>query len=511
MSTSCVENNKISSFPGVVFLDGKSALKGTNDNFGDQNTGKFLDCKGFFKDTLQGQCSVFDASSCPLLPQPNITCFSDWKALSQAISKSIDGGVFTICKNTILDVSRYPEPQITPIQINVNEIVIQCGSNAGDRGDNCTVIDGDYQFRITAGTGIEFRGITFANAGLTSVSIEQASSSVDVTFQECTFNNNIGSAVVSVLDTASSAVRASSAVTLTFLLCLLEKNKVSKSVIQNSGGNLYVLNSIFTANTSGEHGTVFVDNKGTLSLDRSCFFNNENTNAPGTLVITGGSTLATNRQNFAQANTNGGSCTDLFISDDGSPSCIIFPETQCQAARKDPFTPTATPTRMQPSSPAPMITPTSTPTSSQPIQPTPQPGPKPFTPKPFPVPKPQPFVPPTNKPTKKPFQRKTNKPTRLKSFSYSYSHSYSHSYPQGPPAGRAPSYSPFGSPSLNTAPCPQCPVCPGCPPCPECPPPPCPDCPTPKDKSKSKKSKKGKGKGKKDGKKGPKVRRERRQ
>lgn len=191
MTTTCIENNKIFNFPGVVFLDKGSTLSdATTNNYGDNNTGKKLECQGIFKDTLGGgQCSVFDASSCPLNPQPNITCFTDWKDLSQAISKNVDGGVFTICKKAILDVSLYPEPQITPIVINKDKIVIRCGNN-GSPDDDCKVLDGNYHFRIELGTGIEFSGITFAQAGIVSISIEKASramETVEVDFVQCIF------------------------------------------------------------------------------------------------------------------------------------------------------------------------------------------------------------------------------------------------------------------------------------------------------------------------------------
>jgi hypothetical protein len=191
MNTTCIESNKILTFPGVVFLEQKSNLINTNANFGDNNTGKNLACNGVFQDTPTGRglCSEFDASSCPLNPPPNVTCYNDWRELSEAISQTMDGGIFVICKNTILDVSLYPEPQISPIVVDKDNLVIKCGDN-GKRNNNCTVFDGDFQFRIESGIGIQFFGVTFAQAGKISIAIEQTNrvvKDVEVNFTECTF------------------------------------------------------------------------------------------------------------------------------------------------------------------------------------------------------------------------------------------------------------------------------------------------------------------------------------
>jgi hypothetical protein len=191
MNTTCIENNKIRTFPGVVFLEQKSNLITANSNFGDNNTGKNLACNGVFQDTPTGRglCSQFDASSCPLNPPPNITCFTDWRELSETIGQTMDGGIFVICENTILDVSLYPEQQISPIVIDKDNIIIMCG-DTGSINNNCTVFDGDFQFRIESGTGIQFLGVTFAQAGKVSITIEQTTrvvKDVEVTILESSF------------------------------------------------------------------------------------------------------------------------------------------------------------------------------------------------------------------------------------------------------------------------------------------------------------------------------------
>jgi hypothetical protein len=191
MNTTCIENNKIRTFPGVVFLEQKSNLITANSNFGDNNTGKNLACNGVFQDTPTGRglCSEFDASSCPLNPPPNVTCFTDWRDLSETIARSIDGGMFVICENTILDVSLYPEQQISPIVIDKDNIIIMCG-DSGSLNNNCTVFDGDFQFRIESGTGIQFLGLTFTQAGKISITIEQTTrvvKDVEVTIVESSF------------------------------------------------------------------------------------------------------------------------------------------------------------------------------------------------------------------------------------------------------------------------------------------------------------------------------------
>jgi len=536
MNTTCIENNKIRTFPGVVFLEQKSNLITANSNFGDNNTGKNLACNGVFQDTPTGRglCSQFDASSCPLNPPPNITCFTDWRELSETIGQTMDGGIFVICENTILDVSLYPEQQISPIVIDKDNIIIMCG-DTGSINNNCTVFDGDFQFRIESGTGIQFLGVTFAQAGKVSITIEQTTrvvKDVEVTILESSFKENVGDSVIDITAFSKKSVKVQ------FLNeTFFSKNNVKNSVIHQRSGTMSVFDTIFEENTSGNNNAIIlVDNEGELNIERSCFRGNKAIGAQGTIVVTGGSTLNIDRNNFGLGNDVGsGSCSALYLAD--TNTCENYTATECLAGRKVP--PTVTPTGVPTPAGSTLAPTTSLPTPSPSTQ-SPKPVPKPTRKTTKPAPKPL-------KPTKRPIM--TSKPTFASysfSYSYSYSFSYSMSYPPRPSSHLSPvsPSCPDPDPSCpkcsicpECSPCPKCPICPECSPCPKCPEsPPCPKCPdcepcpkcsdcpkcpphpkSKKDKSKkdkkgkkskSKKSKKEKDDGK--GKKGPKFRRERR-
>ena len=232
LSTSCfIENN--SSLPGSVYLQKNSNIIINERNYGLRNDGSET-CNDIFLESIgsdcergidcDGACESFESTEClaadftrvtseipsifpttssmpsfqPTLsfspsvsfsPTWNASCFSDWKALSDAVdeyNRSQRGRIFTLCPNTFFDLPSYSGLSVSPIKIGSSNIIIRCGES-GLREESCIVYKGSRQFEIIGSvSGVEFQGITFFGSNDVSV-IASGNSDSDVSFLDCVF------------------------------------------------------------------------------------------------------------------------------------------------------------------------------------------------------------------------------------------------------------------------------------------------------------------------------------
>ena len=173
LSNTCFIGTRSEDLPGIAFLQQGSVLLTNENNYGSGNNSSsvskcsdiFIETKGscFNQGNCEGDCvelkaQLCDATDFELTPTPSITpsllifsdfpsmtlslesgspsvtsskvCFAEWDALSTAVrsaSLSGDGETFILCPNTVMKVDSFPEETITPIIVDSNGIVIQCG------------------------------------------------------------------------------------------------------------------------------------------------------------------------------------------------------------------------------------------------------------------------------------------------------------------------------------------------------------------------------------------------
>lgn len=121
----------------------------------------------------EGECFLFTALSCV-----NITCYSDWTSLSNAIDFN-PGGTFTLCPNTVLNVDG-----LSSIVLRDDNTTIRCGES-GRRENSCVIFGGLTQFEIQGSPkGLIFEGMTFLASSSAAVNAF-GDSSASVAFIDC--------------------------------------------------------------------------------------------------------------------------------------------------------------------------------------------------------------------------------------------------------------------------------------------------------------------------------------
>ena len=417
LSNCCFVSCESTGLPGSVFLQRGSLTLRNTGNF-ELRTGStsppIADCNELFEETkgscvenvnsCDGTCQEFSSSVClatydntitkppsdspaPSPPSPTPKdCFSEWDALSSAVreaSASGSGGAFVICPKTEMNVDLFPEPDITPIVIESDDISIKCG-NSGEVENQCIVFGGERHFQIeSSARRIEFSGIRFVGALITSIGA-LGDSDADVKFAGCRWEDGLGAQAVLIYkgeadfptdpDTADSGItKAVSSMSISFIDCFFVGNSATFAVISNVGGSLTLEKCVFEGNEA-PFGVLSVLGSGSATLVDNCFISNVATQDFGLIIINENSALAEAQGNFGRSNSVGrrDTCTAILVIETDSFTCIPFDANDCPITPLEPtVAPSDTPTTMEPSE-SPVID----------IKPTLKPTPGPTRPKP---------------------------------------------------------------------------------------------------------------------------------
>jgi len=287
---------------------------------------------------------------------------------------------FSVCNNTVLDVSEDMNEAVTPIVVNGKAVQIKCG-DSGARDGKCVIKGGRSHFSLNGNGTTTFLGLTFEGASFASILAVGEADSV-ATFKECTWRQNDGQAAILINKQNDSAIDiyvddlvdlvASSSPAMTVLAdkCSLENNNVAMATITNIGGHVNLLETIMVNNRESRFGVVAALSGGSVGLSFTCFTGNSATEK-GIVFVEKNSTLAFNKNTFGSDNTVGQSdCVNIFIESAGSCADLGSCEGDCQAyesrtCRVTSFTvdstvsPTTSPTLYPSSIPPTSIKPTS--------------------------------------------------------------------------------------------------------------------------------------------------------
>lgn len=154
LSNSCVSEN----VPMYLFFVDESSKTIYNGNNSISSTTSSFFCNGIYKESTgscidnpfacSGTCANLEAKPCQLTSTIPI-CFSDWGDISESIILSGEtglGGIFTICPDTVFDLSIKGQDE-SPFVISSSNTIIQCGED-GAKKNNCIIHGGDEQLKI---------------------------------------------------------------------------------------------------------------------------------------------------------------------------------------------------------------------------------------------------------------------------------------------------------------------------------------------------------------------------
>lgn len=360
VSDSCFLSNTAKAGPGTILLDRNSTLVKAEGNFGRGNSvSANVSCTEIALIEVDNvMCIPFDANTCvlsELLPTsapstapttqpseqfsspnpssaPNLLCFAEWDTLSHAIQKASEtdtGGIFTLCSDSLFDVSAFPQLSVSPIAIFTSDIIIQCG-NEGERRFNCTVSGGINQFLIRGTvSNVKFLGVTFINSMGISVHAAGTETST-VSFVDCEWRGNEGTSALLILQRSSRIL--SNSMTVEILQSNFTDNNVVNGAVLNVGGKLFVQNTVFVQNV-GESGAIGILEKGEISVLKSCFVNNQagGKGKGGAINLQDNSTFIRDSGNFGIGNTlcNGILSTADEIDAICGRACTVFMAEKC--------------------------------------------------------------------------------------------------------------------------------------------------------------------------------------
>lgn len=365
---SCFLSSLSSGLPGIIFLDQDSISLQNSDNFGSQNMAidepncieMFIETDGSCiedPDQCNGDCEAFSSQECSLLPPspsptnmpseaPSISptetpslfpsqtpslspslsvlpssagCLRSWDQLYTAI-KDVDnnGGTFTICPNTVMNVDS--EQDETPIVIDSNNVIVQCGAT-GARDNRCAIFGGENHFQIDGGSSnIQFLGLRFIGALETSINAF-GNSDANARFVDCEWMEGIGPQQILVDG------RENGSMSVEFDDCLFRKNTSSDSTIKNIGGFLSLSTTLLDENEA-ENGIISLSTNGVLSLRDNCFVSNVVEKDQGIIVVGEGSTVNA-RDNFGRGNSVGENNICTAILDVDEETCTDFDAMEC--------------------------------------------------------------------------------------------------------------------------------------------------------------------------------------
>jgi len=313
------------------------------------------DCNTFFS-----TCSTppptpmiptFDGTN--TIPDANMTsadCFSDWDELVIAVQERPPERLdFIICPSATLTVT---EPVVIE---DSNYITISCGTELSPSKD-CVIQGGFSHFHILGtSSGVQLARLEMTTSTGSSI-MALGSSGATLNLMECNWTMNEGVSAIIIHNNESLNIGAGPALDIMPMLetetaamsvgvkdCMFAKNDLSFGAITNIGGSLTVDNSKFEEN-SGKSGDIVVTNRGSCSIQESCF-NASSSIAPGVIFVEEGSEISKNSNNFGEGVTSGGydgggSCSSVFLENQGancldsttcSGTCLEFSAALCSA------------------------------------------------------------------------------------------------------------------------------------------------------------------------------------
>jgi len=285
---------------------------------------------------------------------------------------------YTLCPNTNFSLGTYDysyqiirgtgTPMI-PLRPNMS---IKCGTD-GSIHNNCIIkggpvhLDGTNHFGFVNGTveNVVIQGVTFENAQRYMVWINKDGS---VTFEECVFRGSRNATSPILLD-YFDPINYNNELSVTFNGCIFNDNLFGGQFLQHSAletrpdsqpavivsnarqNRLIIQNSIFSNNnmvinnTDASIESTLVEASGPLTMTDNCF----NNNVVGVAPVTAYDTASLFANNF-QTNSNGPICAfaqkyDSYTQfENGSPTCLSFDATVCQASTNYNFSSASGPT-----------------------------------------------------------------------------------------------------------------------------------------------------------------------
>lgn len=285
---------------------------------------------------------------------------------------------YILCPNTNYSIGTYDysyqivrgtgTPMI-PLRPNMS---VKCGTD-GSFHNNCIIkggpvhVDGTNHFGLVNGTveNVVFQGLTFENAQRYMVWINKGGS---VTFEECVFRGSRNATSPILLDYFDPK-NYNNELSVTFKGCIFDDNLFGGQFLQHSAletrpdsqpavivsnarqNRLIIQNSIFSNNnmvlnnTDASIESTLVEASGPLTMTDNCFDNN----VVGVAPVTAYDIASLFANNF-QTNSNGPVCAfaqkyDTYTQfENGSPTCLSFDATVCQASTNYNFSSASGPT-----------------------------------------------------------------------------------------------------------------------------------------------------------------------
>lgn len=185
---SCFLGNAYDDTQGIVITSGVSPFE-SQSNF-IESTVNMNDsgCDGVFEASTSA-CQKFNSTFCQAATP--VDCISNWHTLSTSIDAARtlgQGVVFTLCDDTVFEVDG-----VEPIELDIDNMVIQCGSDGALR-NRCTVTGGTVQLRAT-GDGVTIRGLNLLNSSIAALHAA-GDDSTTAFIEDCVFAENSGRAAV---------------------------------------------------------------------------------------------------------------------------------------------------------------------------------------------------------------------------------------------------------------------------------------------------------------------------
>ena len=362
VSESCFVSN-YGNVSGSVLLSANAARTfDQSGNFGENNEAMLGNCTDIVTLDETSSCNEFENSECLALsqveseipsgitptlspapssidspgqsstsvPTPVGPCYTseEWDIMFKAISNSMGDQIFTLCDDTVVDMTAMEASDWAPLLIQASGITIRCGSA---RRNACVLSGGTTHIMLQGNVeNIRVRGITMEQASDISV-VGKVSVPFSIEFEACEWTNNTGMATVLIeangnstpavgtgnsaqdIDATgnSSSRRDLQMANDNFLVCdrcLFEDNRANTSILSVSGTSLILDAVIFRGNKFD--GNVASVETGSFVMIDSCV---ENSKSNGGVVDSKDSEVFIER--IFLSGMRGTGCTGYFDAD----------------------------------------------------------------------------------------------------------------------------------------------------------------------------------------------------
>lgn len=411
VSDSCFVANT-GNVSGSILLSGIASQRfDQKENFGDKNEVVNGNCTDIFTTDGGFSCDAFESNECLVTlmltsaspsgstptsspvpsspssrepssptsaPTPVGPCFAadEWETFFDAVRDSPGEETFTVCKDTVINMTDMEASKLAPLLIKASGITIRCGSK---RRNGCVLSGGTTHILLSDNVNVRVRGFTMEFASNVSVS-GSPSIPFSIEFEDCEWKNNTGVSVVDIsamdnstvdmdstdnstvdigatdnstvdigatgnssmgiaeTDNSTSRIRNAPGVMRreqnaendNFFVCdqcLFEGNNVLEGIISASGTSLVLDAVVFRGNAV--NGSVVSVANGSVVLQDSCMDNTESNDA-----LVAGDPSKLNIQNIYFTGSNGRGCSGYLEADGNcveptTASSCIAEEVRC--------------------------------------------------------------------------------------------------------------------------------------------------------------------------------------